>query len=115
MKKFQRGKRSTIRRQLTEEEIKKGDATKEVKQETTEVEKKGDTTKEAQETSETEKSGTTNEETETTEKKITRKRGSTLRRKFPLNKTDSRTSISSRTSQISEVGPDGIHYKPGFV
>ena len=90
-KKFQRGKRSTIRRKLTEEEIKKVDGIKEDEVKT-----------------ETDKSA----EIESQEKKITRKRGSTIKRKVPLNKTDSRTSINSSTS---EIGPDGIHYKPGFV
>ena len=100
VKKLERGKRSTIRRKLTEEEIKKGDSIKE-KKDPTDIDL-----------------ATPQNESLT---KLTRKRGSTLKRKVPLNKSlskasiASRTSVTSRSSQISEVGPDGIHYKPGFV
>ena len=96
VRKLERGKRSTIRKKLAEE-IQRDESLNAEQQE-----------------------DTTTTQNETT-KKITRKRGSTIKRKAPLNKSASRTSITSRTSvtsrtsQISESGPDGIHYKPGFV
>ena len=96
VRKLERGKRSTIRRKFTDE-TKTDESLSEEQQEDI--------------------STTQNE----TPKRITRKRGSTIKRKVPLNKSASRTSrtsrssVTSRTSQISEVGPDGIHYKPGFV
>ncbi len=82
VKKLQRGKRSTIRRKDTQEEI----------------------------------SAVPEPEGQEPEgKKLKRKAGSTLRKKFASGKSASKNSISSKTSQISEIGPDGVHYKPGFV
>ena len=78
VRKLERGKRSTIRRKLAEE-IKKDECPKPEQQEDT--------------------SATQNETT----KKITRKRGSTIKRKAPLNKSTSRTSITSRTSVTSRT------------
>ncbi len=80
VKKFQRGKRSTIRRKNTQEDIQAEP-----------------------------------EASESNEKKMTRKTGSTLRRKLLFKKSSSRTSMTSNSSQKSEIGPDGIHYKPGHV